>query len=145
DILRGDLGAIARACGAVLRSRSARPVMANPVSLGLSVGLHHGGLGQTRVEDHGPSPILSPECIDRGKRGIGVERLHGARGILWCLEDYGAATDDAWQAPFRTGGRCDRPDQSGRQEASLEHPPSLLYSPFPQQLRPAQRWPIPTD
>jgi hypothetical protein len=44
-----------------------------------------------RVEDRGASPILGPERIDHGKRGFGVERLDGARGILGRLEDDGAA------------------------------------------------------
>src|SRR5262249_39919299 len=128
DILRGDLGAIARARGAVLWSRSARPIMTDPASLGLSLGLHRGGLGQAHVEDHGASPISGPERVDRGKCGFGVERLHGARGLLLRLEDDGAAADDAWQAPFRDGGHCRHPDQGDRQQASLEHP---LPSPCP--------------
>ena len=64
-ILRGDLGTIARARGAVLCSRSPRPIMADLASLGLSLGLHRGGLCQTRVEDHGASPILGSYQLSR--------------------------------------------------------------------------------
>ena len=140
-ILRGDLGAIARARGAILGSRSARPVMADPASLGLILGLHRGGLGQARVEDHGASPILDPERVDRGKRGLGVERLHGSRSLLWRFEDNGAATDDARQAPFRDSRRSHHPDQGGHQETSLKHPlPSCV--PFPcREPSPAMRLP----
>src|SRR5215831_14163510 len=94
DILRGNLGAITRARSAVLCSRSARPVMADPVSFGLRFGLHRGSLGQTRVEDYGASSIVGPERIDRGKCSLEVERLHGARGILRRFEDDRAPADD---------------------------------------------------
>src|SRR5215831_7123010 len=128
DILRGDLCAITRAHSAILWERSARPVMTDPASFGLCLGLHCGGLGQTRIDNHDAPSILSPKGVDRRKGSFGIERLHGAPGILRRFENDRAPSEDTRQAPFCDGRRRhNRSNEAGRQEASLEHHAPLLY------------------
>ena len=55
--------------------------------------------------------ILSPEGVDRGKRSFGIERLYGARGILWRHESDGAAAEgvpQTWNAQLGSGRRQPR-------------------------------------
>src|SRR6516164_5034556 len=82
DVLGGDFRVKASACSTIFGVRSVRPIVTDPASSRLILGLHRGSTGKTRVEDERTKPILSAKGIDLSQCCLGIEWLHRTRGVF---------------------------------------------------------------
>src|SRR3974377_2006928 len=82
DVLGGDFRVKANTRSTIFGVRSVRPIVTDPASSRLILGLHCGSMGKTRIEDERIKPILSAEGIELSQCFLWIERLHRTRGVF---------------------------------------------------------------
>lgn len=67
---------------AIFWRRSVRPIVTDPTTLRLSLGLHGGRARKTRIEHEGLKAIVSTEGVNRRQCYLRIERLHRTCGVF---------------------------------------------------------------
>ena len=121
DVLGGDFRVKANTRSTIFGVRSVGPIVTDPASSRLILGLHCGSTGKTSIKDERTKPILSAEGVDLSQCCLGIERLHRTRSIFRGHKRDGTAPNQVEETRKSPPGsrRRHQHHEHGHHDASL--------------------------